>query len=180
MGKALRNDNKGFSLVELIIVIAIMAILVGVMAPQLIKYIEKSNVSADTQMLDTIHTALVLAMTDPEVIMATDNSPGQIAFLLDPHPDDGSSASKWMTQIVGNTTFMQAVNEIVGWNVFDANEQREHMKSTPARNNGAIILEPTGEGSGFALWIVHSDSTGGKTDNGATSWAGVTDEIYVK
>ncbi|HAL02696.1 MAG TPA: hypothetical protein DCP07_05005, partial [Lachnospiraceae bacterium] len=35
------KNNKGFSLVELIIVIAIMAILVGVMAPQLIKYIEK-------------------------------------------------------------------------------------------------------------------------------------------
>ncbi|MBR3517707.1 MAG: prepilin-type N-terminal cleavage/methylation domain-containing protein, partial [Lachnospiraceae bacterium] len=30
------KNNKGFSLVELIIVIAIMAILVGVMAPQLI------------------------------------------------------------------------------------------------------------------------------------------------
>ncbi|MBO6205612.1 MAG: prepilin-type N-terminal cleavage/methylation domain-containing protein, partial [Lachnospiraceae bacterium] len=38
------KNNKGFSLVELIIVIAIMAILVGVMAPQLIKYIEKSKV----------------------------------------------------------------------------------------------------------------------------------------
>ena len=37
------KNNKGFSLVELIIVIAIMAILVGVIAPQLILYIEKSR-----------------------------------------------------------------------------------------------------------------------------------------
>ena len=38
-----KKDNKGFSLVELIIVIAIMAILVGVVGTQVIPYIEKSR-----------------------------------------------------------------------------------------------------------------------------------------
>lgn len=41
--------NKGFSLVELIVVIAIMAVLVGVLAPTLIKNIEKSRESKDAQ-----------------------------------------------------------------------------------------------------------------------------------
>lgn len=59
--------NKGFSLVELIIVIAIMAILVGVMAPQLLKYVERSRESADKQVADTVRTAIVTAMLDPEV-----------------------------------------------------------------------------------------------------------------
>ena len=36
-----KNDNKGFSLVELIIVVAILAILVGLLAPQYLKYVEK-------------------------------------------------------------------------------------------------------------------------------------------
>lgn len=40
-------NNKGFSLVELIIVIAIMAILIVVLAPQYLKYVEKSRVSSD-------------------------------------------------------------------------------------------------------------------------------------
>lgn len=61
-------NNKGFSLVELIIVIAIMAILIGVMAPQLLKYIEKTRVSSDTQLADTVRTAFVTAMMDPTVI----------------------------------------------------------------------------------------------------------------
>ena len=43
------QNNKGFSLVELIIVIAIMAILVGVLAPQFIKYVERSRNSTDRQ-----------------------------------------------------------------------------------------------------------------------------------
>ena len=36
------GENKGFSLVELIIVIAIMAVLVGVLTPIMIKYVEKA------------------------------------------------------------------------------------------------------------------------------------------
>lgn len=36
-------DNKGLSLVELIIAVAIMAILVGVLAPQMVKYIERAK-----------------------------------------------------------------------------------------------------------------------------------------
>lgn len=39
------KNNKGFSLVELVIVIAIMAILVGVIAPAIIKYIDKARTS---------------------------------------------------------------------------------------------------------------------------------------
>lgn len=41
--KRMRKNNKGFSLVELIIVIAIMVALIAVMGPQYIKYVQSSR-----------------------------------------------------------------------------------------------------------------------------------------
>ena len=64
----MEKSNKGFSLIELIIVIAIMAILVGVSAPILIRQIEKTNVSSDIQLCDTIHSAVTYAIVDTKVI----------------------------------------------------------------------------------------------------------------
>ncbi len=50
-------NNKGFSLVELIIVIAIMAILVGVVGTQVIPYLEKSRQGKDMQIFSAWNTA---------------------------------------------------------------------------------------------------------------------------
>lgn len=60
--KLRENEEKGFSLVELIIVMAIMAILVGVVASQVIPYMEKSRQSKDQQQLSSVGTTLVSAI----------------------------------------------------------------------------------------------------------------------
>ena len=65
LGKKQKN-NKGFSLVELIVVIAIMAVLVGVLAPQLMKYVEKSREATDIQNCDSIASALKAYYADKE------------------------------------------------------------------------------------------------------------------
>ena len=57
-------SNKGFSLVELIVVIAIMAVLVGVLAPTLIGNIEKSREAKDFNTLDAVYTAVKTAYGD--------------------------------------------------------------------------------------------------------------------
>ena len=54
-----KMNNKGFSLVELIVVIAIMAVLVGVLAPQFIKYVESSRRSTDVSNAQNIQSAIL-------------------------------------------------------------------------------------------------------------------------
>lgn len=66
MKKEKMND-KGFSLVELIIVIAIMAVLVVVLAPQYLKYVERSRNSTDISNATAIVTALQVYAADPDV-----------------------------------------------------------------------------------------------------------------
>ena len=54
--------NRGISLIELIIVIAIMTILAGFLAPMLVRYINKSRLSTD------INTGRELAMAITSVV----------------------------------------------------------------------------------------------------------------
>jgi type IV pilus assembly protein PilA len=58
--------NKGFSLVELIIVIAIMAILAAAIAPALIRYIDKSRRADDVAAAESINTAVSAALANED------------------------------------------------------------------------------------------------------------------
>lgn len=61
-----KMNNKGFSLVELIVVIAIMAVLIGVLAPTLLGNIEKSKLSKDKQAIDELYQAWTNTLGDPK------------------------------------------------------------------------------------------------------------------
>ena len=62
-------NNKGFSLVELIIVIAIMAVLIGVLAPQYLRYVEKSRESSDATIVDSIVNSMEILAADTDVAL---------------------------------------------------------------------------------------------------------------
>lgn len=100
MKKQKSIGNKGFSLVELIIVIAIMAILIGVMAPQLLKYVERSRQSKDVQTVDSVHTAVVTAMLDP----AVDDAPSSANY---------ASLAALYNDTADHGNFVDAVQDII-------------------------------------------------------------------
>lgn len=59
--------NKGFSLVELIIVVAIMAVLIGVLAPQYLRYVEKTRLQRDNTGIADFANVVKIACTEEGV-----------------------------------------------------------------------------------------------------------------
>lgn len=76
------KNNKGFSLVELIIVIAIMAVLIGVLAPTYMKYVERSKRTTDCANIGAILDACEVLAADPDVDW-TAGEPGKITLVID-------------------------------------------------------------------------------------------------
>lgn len=68
------KNNKGFSLVELIIVIAIMAALVVALAPQFLKYVERSRVASDENLMSEVSSALKVAVLDDDYTLVADDT----------------------------------------------------------------------------------------------------------
>lgn len=65
-----KMNNKGFSLVELIIVIAIMAVLMGVLAPQFLKYVEQSRQQSDLTSFSEVENAAKVALAQEDIYKA--------------------------------------------------------------------------------------------------------------
>lgn len=104
-----KMNNKGFSLVELIIVIAIMAILAGAIAPALIRYIDKSRRSNDVSSCDTIETSVNTALGNESISEYLTSSTAGTVITLTPAGKFGSTTgytlagSNKAIALVGNT-----------------------------------------------------------------------------
>lgn len=153
------KGNKGFSLVEIIIVIAIMAILTGVIAPNLIKYVEKSKVSTDVQLCDTVRTACILMLSDPKYA-DPDNLDTQTRALVNALSTPGSG--NFNMYAVSGTNFMayDFINEIVGVDVFSTTAS-QYFKSTPANAGGTLGYKVSDTGVLY-IFVNNSDCSGNR------------------
>jgi len=66
----MKKNNKGFTLVELIVVIAILGVLMAVLVPQYIQYVEKSRQGADRSTLGEIYHSVEITAASAESITA--------------------------------------------------------------------------------------------------------------
>lgn len=95
------GSKSGFTLVELIVVIAILGILAGIAVPAYSGYIKKANEAADYAQLDAIKTAVVFAYTDKHV--KDDDFKDITKITVAPATGTGAKGSA-VTIYAGNTT----------------------------------------------------------------------------
>lgn len=127
-------NNKGFSLVELIVVIAIMAVLVGVLAPTLIRNVEKSRESTDLQTLDSVRGSVSTALSVEDV-----NAELGTGFT-------GTLTGGALTKTTGSDTFKTKLeDELKADGVLDASLKSKVCKDS-SKGKNTITISITGDG----------------------------------
>jgi type IV pilus assembly protein PilA len=103
-----KMNNKGFSLVELIVVVLIMAIIAVALAPQVMKWVENSRKSTDCNNYDSVVSAVNLAIADEDVMKEVGTS--TVAFTW-----SCGTGNAWTFTDPGSTNKLTAkLQEILG------------------------------------------------------------------
>lgn len=141
--------NKGFSLIELIIVIAIMAVLVAIIAPNLSKYLGKSKVQTDKRNLDEIHTQVLNCISDART------RENEIMIMLNENPNGSNSAIyEFKLDPATGKTVAVAVNNGIDEFADLMSENVKHAKTASKQDRSKKVIRVQISGSSSEGYIV--------------------------
>ena len=140
----LENKNKGFSLVELIVVIAIMAVMTSVLAPSLLGYVEKSRMQKDDSAMGEVMNAVKLALADQDVY--DECLKYNIKDNYSCYVDGNTSGERKMANAIldkdrdGNGVVSKTADKEDDWHYNDATRQEDETPFAPAGRMRGITL----------------------------------------
>ena len=140
-----KMNNKGFSLVELIIVIAIMAILAGAIAPALIRYIDKSRKSNDVSSGKTIKTAVETAMGNEDAYEQLTAAGSGTVLTISPNQ---STASNAISAVTGGSGVSADTKDEIFNNIGEKTPKIKYKKNNAS--NFYVVVSAKGT---VSVWI---------------------------
>ena len=140
-----KMNNKGFSLVELIVVVLIMAIIAVALAPQVMKWVENSRKSTDIENYNSIMEACNVASTNEDVIK--DVGSGSITITM---TNSGSSITAGSSTHLSNS--LDAT--LPGWGALKITSGDWNAKNftitVKKSDNGIQVVRGNGSGTPVA------------------------------
>ena len=140
------NKNKGFSLVELIVVVAIMAVLVGILAPAYLSYVEKTRRGADENTAEEVRHAVEVAAAEIKVYDEVIGNGSGVSYSW----TAGTTVIKNGTNV--GTNMAEALNDVYGDKPFEAKSKKykgaTYTVTIAISGTNSAALQVTGNWSG--------------------------------
>ena len=157
--------NAGFSLVELVVVVLIMAIIAVALAPQVVKWVKNSKNAADVQTKNELLRLASIALADKEAFSivcdggytitvsksASDNRP------LFSYTEEGRT----VTEPDPSNLYWKHFLEVCAMSTFDDLEDSIEIKSDPDNGASAVVIKievyEDGHTNGYITGIENDD-----------------------
>jgi len=149
-----KMNNKGFSLVELIVVVLIMAIIAVALAPQVMKWVENSRISTDCDTYDGLIANIQVALTDKAAYALAKPSSYSKTFTI--------SNSGTVYNGTAGSSYGKTDGDDVAKALYKVNPQWYTAKSKV--NGASYVITVTGDGTTISVDRTTPPSTAGNTD----------------